>query len=243
MKTKLPDACLQLTLLCIIFLVINMATVALLPIELSRLVRVSTTLLLLLFLSYHRGHKQLIVFLGILFFALRDSLIIDYETEFNKTFVFIITIFAYLLLVSVPLKKLRLSKSTPVIIIFVLTLIALNVFNVYYLSDVVRNELDTPYQLVLFFVQGAVLIVLGFVGFMYNERVEGKTPLIYLYFVLCFILSDLCGLAAYFFKFEPAYFPERAFYIIGLVLLVNFSLNQKIIQESRITERKREYLL
>ncbi|MAP55355.1 hypothetical protein [Altibacter sp.] len=243
MKTKLPDAYLQLTLLCIIFLVINMVTVASLPIELSRIVRVSTILFLLLFLAYHKGHTQLIVFLGILFFALRDSLIIDYENEFNKTFVFIITIFAYTLLASIPLKKLKLSKSTPVIIIFVISLIALNVFNVYYLSDVVSSELDTWFQLVLFFIQGAVLIILGFVGFMYNERFEGKTPLIYLYFVLCFILSDLCGLAAYFFKFEAAYFPERAFYIIGLVLLVNFSLNQTIIQEDRITERKKEYLL
>ena len=137
----------------------------------------------------------------------------------------------------------KISKSTPLIILLVIILIALNVFNVYYLSDIIRAGLDTQLQYILFFVQGGILILLGFAAFMYNERFQGKTPLIYLYMVLCFVLSDCFGLAAYFYEAQAAYFPERIFYLLGIVFLVNFALNTKKQKEEGKSLAEKEYIL
>jgi len=243
MNLTLPHGYKQLTNLCIAFLLLNVAVIWFFDIEISRLIRVITTFTLFLYFIYRKGYWQKFVFTAFVLFLLRDLLIVQYEIEFYKTAAFLLTLLAYLLLTWITLPKIKLSKSTPVIIIFVLSLIALNVFNVYYLSDVIKLSLDNNFQFALFFVQGAVLILLSFVAFMYNERFEGKTPLVYLYLVLCFILSDLSGLAAYFFKAEAAYFPERVFYIIGLVLLVNFTLNKNAQKEQNIKDTEKQYLL
>ncbi|OAB75816.1 hypothetical protein [Cochleicola gelatinilyticus] len=226
MMTKLPGPFLQLTVFCVIFILINIATVYAFDVQTNRLVRVITSLLLFIFFILNKGYVRGYLFVAFICLTLRDILMLAYEDPINKTFTFLLTIFAYTMLSYGNIKKLKFSRSTPLIILLALSLIGLNAFNVYYLSDVIKEGLDTSFQYILFFIQGGIIIVLGFVGFMYNERYEGKTPLIFLYMVLCFILADLCALAAYFFNIEITYFPERTLYILALVLLVNYMLNR-----------------
>ena len=212
-------------------------------IELSRIVRISSVLFIISFLIYYNGYSQRIIFIAIIFILLRDILLLDYETPINKTATFLLSIAAYCSMTLITIKKLKILKATPVIIVFVISLIALNAFNLYYLSDVLKESLDNNFQYFLFFVQGAVLIVFVFLGFMYNERYEGKTTLIYLYSVLCFILSDLCGLAAYYYGAEIAYYPERGFYILALILITNYALNIKHQKGKLFNSNEKEYLI
>lgn len=243
MKSKLPGPFLQLTVLCVILILVNITTVYNFDIQTNRLVRVVSTLLLFVFFILNKGYMRGYLFVAFICLALRDILMLGYEDSINKTFTFILTILAYGMLSYGNIKKLKFSRSTPLIILLALSLIGLNAFNVYYLSDVIKEGLDTNFQYILFFIQGGIIIALGFVGFMYNERYEGKTPLVFLYMVLCFILADLCALAAYFFNLEITYFPERILYVMALVLLANYMLNRNFQISQGYEEREKGLIL
>lgn len=243
MVKKLPNKYGCLAALCIGLLMLNFLVIPNVEIEISRMFRAISLLLIFLFFLYHKGFNQNIIFVAFVIFAMRDIFWVQYEISSNKTVSFLLTITAYLTLILLNIKKLDVSRSTPVIIIFGLCLIALNVFNVYYLSDIIIKGLDTNFQYILFFLQGAVLIVLGFVGFLYNERFTGKTPLVFLYMTFSFIMADLCGLVAYYFKIDAAYYPERVFYILALILLTNYALNKNMQKEQNILEKENDYIL
>ncbi len=239
----LPSKYLKLSILTAILLVLNTLVIHYLEIDKSRILRVISVMSLFLFFAYYKAFSERLALFALLFFLIRDTMILDYENSLFKTISFVLTIIAYSSILLLTLKRLKISKSTPLIILLVVVLIALNVFNVYYLSDIIKSGLDSQLQFILFFVQGGVLILLGFTGFMYNERFQGKTPLIYLYMVLCFVLSDCFGLAAYFYEAQAAYFPERIFYILAVVFLVNFALNTKKQKEEGKSLTEKEYIL
>ena len=239
----LPGKYLKLTFLAVILLVVNTLVIHYLEIDKSRVLRVISVISLLVFFLYYRTQSERLILIALLLFTVRDTMILNYESSLLKTISFVLTIAGYLAILMLTIKKLKISKSTPLIILLVIVLIALNVFNVYYLSDIIKAGLDTQLQFILFFVQGGILILLGFAAFMYNERFQGKTPLINLYMVLCFVLSDCFGLAAYFYEAQGAYFPERIFYLLGIVFLVNFALNTKKQKEEGKSLAEKEYIL
>jgi len=239
----LPSKYVKLTIVAVMLLVINILVVQYFEIDESRILRVASVFSLLLFFFYYKSYSEKLILFALVLFTIRDIMILDYENVFFKTVSFILTIVAYSSILLLTIKRLKISKSTPIIILLVTILIFLNAFNVYYLSDIIKSGLDNQLQFVLFFIQGGVLILLGFAAFMYNERFQGKTPLIYLYMVLCFVLSDCFGLGAYFYEAQLAYFPERVFYLLALVFLVNFALNTKTQKEEGILLTEKEYIL
>lgn len=111
------------------------------------------------------------------------------------------------------------------LIVFGVAIIILNIFNVFYLSDIIIPSLDNDAQFILFFTQSAVMLFMALFAFLYNESYEGKQSLNLLLCVIAFIFSDLGGLVAYFFGYEPAYYAERTFYLIAVAFLVDYIIN------------------
>ena len=233
----------QLALLSLLLILLNGFYIEYADIFYSRVIRISSALILFIFFIINKGYAQKYVFTAFVMFLLRDLVLIDYEHTLNKTWSFLVGITGYLLLVFPVLMRVKLKRSTPVIILLVSSLLVLNVFNVYYLSDVVLIKLDNELQSLLFFVQAGVLLVLGFVAFMYHDRFAGKTPLLFLYISLCVILSDLSGLGSYYFSFEIAAIPERVFYILALTLMTAYTLNLNYLAISGMETSEKEYIL
>lgn len=223
MKLTIHSKFTWLSLLFVLLLALNIVVIIYYSLETSRMVRVLSTFAIFCFFIYYKKYWQGFVFLALVLFTVRDIFIVNYEVSHYKTASFIFTILAYLSLIYFALKKLKFKKFTPIILAYAVGMVGLNIFNLYYLSDPLQEGLDNKIQLALFYVQGGVLLLLGFVAYLYYDRFFGKTPLHYLYFVICFIFSDLCGLAAYFYKIEAAFYLERSFYILALYLLVNFT--------------------
>jgi len=243
MTEKIRSKNFSLAILAAILLLLNIVTINIFELEVNRIVRIVSILIIFSYFLYHKGYFQSIIFVIFIIIAVRDILLIQYENPDYKTITFLLTILLYATLISLNIRKINLSRSTPVIVVFIVCMIAINAFNVYYLSDVIENGLDNNLQYILFFVQGAVLILLGFIGFLYNERYSGKTPLIYLYMCFSFIMADLSGLAAYYFKVDFAYFPERCFYILAVVLLANYAENLNNIDSIGLKKVEKDYLL
>jgi hypothetical protein len=212
-----------LLVMVVILIAINTLVISNFEIEASRMLRVLTAFMFFIFFIFHRNYWKGFVFLALILFILRDLFIVNYEISAYKTSSFIFTILAYLTLIYYGIPKLKIAKFTTSIAIFILILVGLNLFNLYYLSEILTDKLDNGLQLILFYLQGGVLLILAFVAYLYYDRFFGKTPLHFLFFVLCFVFSDLSGLAAYFYEIKVAYYFERLFYILGLYLLVNFA--------------------
>lgn len=211
-------------LFLVVFLIaINAIIISKFEIEISRMVRVLTAFTFFIFFIFYRNYWKGFVFLALILFTLRDLFIINYELSAYKTSSFIFTIFAYATLIYYVIPKLKIIKFTTSLALFILILVGLNLFNLYYLSEILTDKLENGLQLILFYLQGCILLILAFVAYWYYDRFFGKTPLHYLFFVLCFVFSDLSGLAAYFYEIEVAFYFERFFYILGLYLLVNFA--------------------
>ena len=221
----------RLAYLTTILILINVTTIYFFDIQVSRIIRVSSTVVFLLFFIHQRGFQDKLIFTILLLFFLKDIFIVDYEISLNKTFAFLVCNVTYLLLGYINFKKVKLMTKNPMLMVFAFAMIALNAFNLYYLSDVILMGLNNSIQFALFFTQGVLLITLGLIAFAYNDRYDGNTPLLFLYFSFCLILCDLSGLASYFFEWEVAYFPERIFYLLSIALLINFSFNRSF--ESR----------
>ncbi len=222
MKLNLLSKSVLLFFLGIFLIVLNTIIISTFEIEISRMVRVLTTFALFIFFVLNRKYWKGFIFIALIILTLRDLFIINYETSSYKTASFIFTILAYASLIYFGIKKLKITKLTPSLAVFASFLVGMNLFNLYYLSEVLTDKLDNDLQLVLFYLQGGILLILAFVAYLYYDRYFGKTPLQYLYFVMCFVFSDLSGLAAYFYEIEIAFYFERILYVIGLCLLVNF---------------------
>ncbi len=212
-----------LFIVVLVLIAINTIAITKFNIEISRMVRVLTAFTFFVFFVFFRNFWKGFIFLALILFILRDLFILNYEISSYKTSAFIFTILAYTALIYYGLQKLKIIKFTPALIVFILAFVSLNLFNLYYLSEILSNNLDNGLQLTLFYIQGIVLLILAFVAYLYYDRFFGKTPLHYLFFVICFVFCDLSGLAGYFYEIEVAYYFERFFYVLGLYLLVNFA--------------------
>lgn len=234
MKLILRYKWLRTAYFCMTLIIGNILIIYFFDIQVSRMARWLSTLLFLLFFYHHGGLRNRLIFFVFILFLLKDGLIINYEDSFHKTLAFIISNLAYVLLSLIPIKKVKIIAKNPVLIVFAIAMIGLNAFNIYYLSDVIFESLDNQLQLGLFFLQGVLLIFLGLIAFAYNDRYDGDTPLLFLYFSFCLILCDLSGLGSYFFKWEIAYFPERIFYLLSLALLVTFTITKNEERQERL---------
>lgn len=212
----------QLFALTFILIAVNMYVIKFFDIEMSRMVRVISVFLYFTFFIIYKKYWKSFVFLALILFTIRDLFFINYEIPFYKTATFLFTIFAYVSLIYFAIKKLKFSGFTPAILLFAISMVGLNIFNLYYLSEVLVDGLDNGLQLALFYLQGVTLLVLGFVAYLYYDHYFGKTPMHYLFFVICFVFTDLSGLAAYFYEISIAFYLERMFYLLALYLLMNF---------------------
>ncbi|MDC7995798.1 hypothetical protein [Altibacter sp. HG106] len=202
---------------------LHMWVIAQFDIEISRLLRLGTFLLVFSYFILQFGWKQGRLLLVFALLLLRDVSVVFYEVPIMKTIGFLVTIAAYGLLSYMVFKKIRIYVSTSLVFIFSTAIVGLNIFNVLYLSEAIRPGLDNDLQLILFILQGALMMIMALVGYLYHGRIGGKLPLIYLYITLSFVFGDLCGLAAYFFKYQVAFYPERIFYLISLTLLLYYA--------------------
>ncbi|MDT0555942.1 hypothetical protein [Patiriisocius hiemis] len=243
MKTILPKKYRNLLYLSIFLILINLLVIYFYDLQVSRYVRLASTTIVLVYSLFYKGYKFKFLFVALLAFLIKDIFVLDYEDPFSKTMSFVFGNFAYILVVLLVLLKVKFKKSTPIILVFVLTLVILNVVNVFYLSDIIVQKLDNTTQYVLFMLQSVLLILLGLVGFSYNERYVGKTPLLFLYLVMSIIMCDLAGLAAYFFEFQVAFYFERIFYLLSLILLLNFSINRETQISNNLVLKEKEFIL
>lgn len=216
-----------LVLIGIVLTVSNLYVIFEFGLQESRWLRILGTSIL--FVIFLKGAKKEEVFLITSFSLLliSDFLLIKYEIPWVKKLTFILMILAYLSLITHIRPYVRnLEANVGQKILFV-GILAINVVMLYILIDVVSYKWDDSWHKYLFYLYGMTMIVMVVLGFSYSNRYSNKSSFYFIWAVLGFVISDISSFMAYYLNVGEFYFPDRIFYIIGLLCLVKFSRMDK----------------
>ncbi len=211
----------------VILLITNFYTILEFGLEESRWMRILGTSIL--FFIFIIGAKRKEPFLIIAFFLLllSDFLLIKYEVPWIKKLTFVLVIMAYLSLIKHIIPYVRNLETNLFQKGLFVGILGINIVMLYLLIDMAESKWDDSWHTFLFYLYGMAMIVMVILGFSYSNRYSDKSSFYFLWTVLGLVISDIAGFMAYYLGVEEFYFPDRLFYIIGLLCLVKFSRMDK----------------
>lgn len=220
-------------------LIINLSVIYFYDVESSRIIRLVSTILFFLFFILNKGYNKSLLLIAFALFLVSDISMLRYEELIYNRLTFITTILAYSFIAIHIFPKIKLLKNNKwVFIIFSLVLIV-NTLMLNELIHMVEFKLIDKIHEILFYVYGVAMIVMGLFAANYNFRYNSTQSTLCMYFVLGFILSDIFAVMAYYLNFEVFYFPDRIFYILGISVLVSYSvleLDEEVLYDDEIEE-------
>lgn len=187
---------------------------------------VSMVFLFSLFL-YLTRKKEKFLTTAFALLLLSNLLLLEYEVPFIRKLNFVLVILAYSFLIfhiAPYIKNLKASMIQKIIFIGVL---GINSLMLYFLVDMVENRIDDVYHSSLFYLYGIAMILLIIFAFSFNHRYSNNTSFFFVCAAMGFVFSDISGFLAYYMEVDVFYFPDRLFYLLGLLSLVKFSSMDK----------------
>ena len=216
-----------LVLIGIILLASNLYVISEFGLQESRWLRIlGTSILFFIFLIGAKREDKYLIF-GFSLLLVSDFLLIKYEIPWVKKLTFTLVILAYLSLIKHISPYVRNLEANLVQKLMFIVILAINVVMLYFLIDMVGDKWDDSWHTYLFYLYGMTMIVMVVLGFSYSNRYSNKSSFYFLWAVLGFVISDISGFLAYYLNVGEFYFPDRIFYIIGLLCLVKFSRMDK----------------
>jgi hypothetical protein len=225
MKNTVTGSQMRLLQLGVLIILVNLVVMYFFDIQITKIVGLLSSVLLLGYFLSKGGFRKTILSAAIIMLTLRDVAILFSGVPLVKSFSLLCTIVVYAVIGLFAYRRLHEIRFSNTVIALGIFMIALNIFNVFYFSDGVLPTLYDNTQIILLFIQGALLIFMGFFAFLYNETFVGKQSLYLLYCVMAFVFSDLSGLATAVLDYEPALYADRAFYFVAFCLLIDYILN------------------
>lgn len=207
----------------IVLLIINFLVIFQYELLESRWLRIiSSFFYLILFLKVSK--KNEIFLIGSFFLlVISDFLMLDYENPLLKKLTFILVIIAYIALIfhiRPHIKNLQTNFFQKILFVIIL---AVNTVMLFLLVDMVEGGMDDSIHQALFFLYGFAMISLVIFAFSFNHRYSNKASFFFICAVLGFIFSDISGFISYYLKVDEFYYPDRFFYLLGLLSLVKFA--------------------
>lgn len=193
----------------------------------SRWLRIIGTSILFAIFLMGAKRKEPFLILGFSLLLVSDFLLIKYEIPWVKKLTFILVILAYLSFIKHIRSYVRDLETNIYQKGLFVGILGINIIMLYLLIDMVGPGWDDSWHTFLFYLYGMSMIVMVVLGFSYSNRYSNKSSFYFLWAVLGFVISDISGFMAYYLKVEEFYYPDRIFYIIGLLCLVRFSRMDK----------------
>jgi len=193
----------------------------------SRWLRIIGTTILFAIFAIGASKKEPFLLIGFLLLLISDFLLIKYEVPWVKKLTFSLVILAYLSLIKHIRPYVRNLETNFFQKGLFVGILGINIVMLYLLIDMAATKWDDSWHTFLFYLYGMSMIVMVVMGFSYSNRYSDKSSFYFLWAVLGFVISDISGFMAYYLGVEEFYYPDRLFYIIGLLCLVKFSRMDK----------------
>lgn len=221
-----------LTILALILLTANCFVILEYDQELSRWARFLSTFFFIIILLWRNSVSRTVLG-AMIFLLISDLFLFHYENAIANSATFIMRISAYIALVMAIMPELRnLEASIFQKLLFVVVL-ALNIAMLYMLVEMVPGKFSYPMLATLFYAYGVAMIAMVIAAISYSNRFSNRTSFYFTAGTLALVLSDITSFIAYYLEFSIFYFPDRIFYILGLVAIVrfaNFSRSQEAVE-------------
>ncbi|MGB8704601.1 MAG: hypothetical protein WCD31_06205 [Gillisia sp.] len=172
-------------------------------------------------MSVSKKNKFLVI--AFCLFLSSDILLFQYEIPIVEKINFILIILAYsalMLHIQPFIKNLKANGYQKMIFFGVL---AINLVMLYLLIQMVQAKLDDFWHTVLFYLYGMCMILLVILSFSYSNRYSNRASFYFLCAVLGLVFSDITSFIAYYLEIGEFYYPDRLFYLLGLISLVKFA--------------------
>jgi len=193
----------------------------------SRLLRILGTFILFCIFLLRAKRNEPFLIIGFILLLASDFLLLKYELPWVKKFTFILVILAYLSLIQHIRPYIRNLEANLFQKGLFLGVLGINIVMLYLLIDMADTKWDDSWHILLFFIYGMSMIAMVILGFSYSNRYSNKSSFYFLWAVLGFVISDISGFMSYYLNVEEFFYPDRMFYIIGLLCLVKFSRMDK----------------
>ena len=175
---------------------------------------ISTFLVFLILIWKHRSEKLLLS--AILLLLMSDVLLLNYENMYINTATFPLRIAAYSTIVLVIFPEIKTLKMSIIQKVVFAIVFSLNIAMLYVLVDMIPEKYDYPHLNFLFYIYGSAAI-------SYSNIYSDATAFFFTAGALCLVFSDIMSFIAYYLEFYEFYYPDRFFYILGIISLVKFA--------------------
>ncbi|MEH6405900.1 MAG: hypothetical protein V7767_01335 [Leeuwenhoekiella sp.] len=214
-----------------ILIILNLLIIGLYDLQVSRAARLFSVIIFSVYYLSVNKPKNLKISLVFIFFIIREIFFQFYETSFGFKIYLLFAFCAYLTLIIDRLPKMNSLRINRGVILVTIVLIIANSYTLLTLMDLLSYSFRDSFEIGLFYLYGAMMIIMGVAAVHYNNKYNSTRSLHFLYFVFAFIITDIASLFAYYFGFEMFYFISRLFFLIALGLLSDYGLNKASAQE------------
>ncbi|HEA30738.1 MAG TPA: hypothetical protein ENH91_12245 [Leeuwenhoekiella sp.] len=216
----------------VFFLVfINILVVLIADLQISRFARLVTVAGLVIFYIFNRQLKNIWVGIALSCFLLQELFFQFYEQSWGYKGYMLMGGLAYSIIILECLPKFTLKVLNSGLIAVAVLLIIANTYTLYVIIDMLSLDFKDNLDVFLFYLYGALMMILGLIAIAYNNKYNSTRSLRYTLLVFCFIFSDIAALFAYYFGFEFFYIFSRLFFITAIGLFISYGLNYEIARE------------
>lgn len=214
-----------------LLILLNIIILLTLDLQLSRLARLISVAVFFVFYISTGKLKNIWVYLALFFFLGQEIFLQFYENSWGYKGYMTLGGLAYLVIIIECLPKFNRKPIRSGLIIVAILLILANAYTLHIIIDTLSIEFKDSFEIFLFYTYGALMMVLGLIAVIYNNKYNSTRSLRYAFLAFCFIFSDIAALFAYYFGFDYFYIISRLFFLVGIGLFVSYGLNFEIARE------------
>lgn len=165
--------------------------------------------------------------------ALRELSVFYYYKNFGQVTYILLGCLAYSLILIKRLDLLDLFLKDKMSIVYALVFLTLNIFILHELISQVNENYSESFQSGLVYLFGIIISLLGAVAVLYNQVVNSDRSLAFLFFVFCFIFSDVSSLLGYYFGISFFYYIDFISAAVGLAFFLYTVLDVCSVEKER----------
>ncbi len=187
---------------------------------LFRYIPLLTVLVFLIYYIIKAPRIRFIVIAILVMLALREYSVFYYYKNFGQIAYILLGCVTYSLIIIKRLDMLSAFLKDRAAIICTLIFITLNMLILNELVSQVKEGYEGSFQSGLVFLFGVIISLLGAIAVLYNQVVNSDRSLAFLFFVFCFIFSDVASLLGYYFGISFFYYIDFVSAALGLAFFI-----------------------
>lgn len=187
---------------------------------LFRYIPLFTVLFFLVYYIIKAPRIRFIVIAILVMLALREYSVFYYYKNFGQIAYILLGCVTYSLIIIKRLDMFTAFLKDRAAIICTLIFITLNMLILNELVSQVKEGYEGSFQSGLVFLFGVIISLLGAIAVLYNQVVNSDRSLAFLFFVFCFIFSDVASLLGYYFGISFFYYIDFVSAALGLAFFI-----------------------